>query len=282
MDLVLTIIIGLLIFYLFYKKFLKRKFLKKKEYTDPIQTVINEMKKKNSMDTLGEYFYVTLSVGYRNNERVKKAYADQEAKILYGETLDKIKSFTALADLNIWWNSQPSNLRKIEYIVKYKKMIADGLRFAFILSDESNKDQLNLLFENSPLKENPVVVKAYNKRRKELYTPLVEAAISRLKTGNNGKQDLDYFNQITQDILDFSETDDYLTSSNKISLKKYYVNELKVKLSNFVSGGKPNESGLNTSDKQMAYYTWSTELDNYWLRLPQWVREYKKDGQVLC
>ena len=103
------------------------------------------------MDTLGEYFYETLSVGYRNNERVKKAYEDQEAKILYGETLDKIKSFTALADLNMWWNSQPSNLRKIEYIVKYKKMIADGLRFAFILSDESNKDQLNLFFENSPL-----------------------------------------------------------------------------------------------------------------------------------
>ena len=51
-----------------------------------------------------------------------------------------------------------------------------------------------------------------------------------------------------------------------------------MKLSNFVSGGKPNESGLNTSDKQMAYYTWSTELENYWLRLPQWVREYKKDG----
>ena len=29
----------------------------------------------------------------------------------------------------------------------------------------------------------------------------------------------------------------------------------------------------------MAYYTWSTELDNYWLRLPQWVRDYKK-GKV--
>ena len=110
-----------------------------------------------------------------------------------------------------------------------------------------------------------------------MYTPLVDAAIARLKTGNNGKQDLDYFNQITQDILDFSETDDYLTSYNKVSLKKYYVNELKLKLSNFISGGKPNETGLNTSDKQMAYYTWSTELDNYWLRLPQWVREYKKD-----
>ena len=101
MDLVLTIIIGLLIFYLFCKKFFKKKVSKKEEYTDPIQTVIDEMKKKNSMDTLGEYFYVSLSEGYRNNERVKKAYADQEAKILYGETLDKIKSFTALADLNI-------------------------------------------------------------------------------------------------------------------------------------------------------------------------------------
>ena len=276
MDLVLTIIIGLLIFYLFCKKMFKKKVSKKEEYTDPIQTVINEMKKKNSMDTLGEYFYVTLSAGYRNNERVKNAYADQEAKILYGETLDKIKSFTALADLNIWWNSQPSNLRKIVYIIKYKKMIADGLRFAFILSDESNKDKLNLLFENSPLNKNPVVIRAYEKKRKELYTPLVEAAIARLKTGNNGKQDLDYFNQITEDILDFSETDDYLTTYGKISLKQYYINQIKVKLGNFVSGGKPNESGLNTSDKQMAYYTWSTELDNYYLRLPQWVRDYKK------
>ena len=276
MDLVLTIIIGLLIFYLFCKKMFKKKVSKKEEYTDPIQTVINEMKKKNSMDTLGEYFYVTLSAGYRNNERVKNAYADQEAKILYGETLDKIKSFTALADLNIWWNSQPSNLRKIVYIIKYKKMIADGLRFAFILSDESNKDKLNLLFENSPLNKNPVVIRAYEKKRKELYTPLVEAAIARLKTGNNGKQDLDYFNQITEDILDFSETDDYLTTYGKISLKQYYINQVKVKLGNFVSGGKPNESGLNTSDKQMAYYTWSTELDNYYLRLPQWVRDYKK------
>lgn len=279
MDLVLTIIIGLLIFYLFCKKIFKKKVSKKEEYTDPIQTVIDEMKKKNSMDTLGEYFYVTLSAGYRNNERVKKAYADQEAKILYGETLDKIKSFTSLADLNIWWNSQPSNLRKIEYIVKYKKMIADGLRFAFILSDESNKDKLRLLFENSPLNKNPVVIRAYEKKRKELYTPLVDAAIARLKTGNNGKQDLDYFNQITKDILDFSETDDYLTTYGKISLKQYYINELKVKLSNFISGGEPNESGLNTSDKQMAYYTWSTELDNYYLRLPQWVRDYKK-GKV--
>ena len=279
MDLVLTIIIGLLIFYLFCKKIFKKKVSKKEEYTDPIQTVIDEMKKKNSMDTLGEYFYVSLSAGYRNNERVKKAYADQEAKILYGETLDKIKSFTSLADLNIWWNSQPSNLRKIEYIVKYKKMIADGLRFAFILSDESNKDKLRLLFENSPLNKNPVVIRAYEKKRKELYTPLVDAAIARLKTGNNGKQDLDYFNQITKDILDFSETDDYLTTYGKISLKQYYINELKVKLSNFISGGEPNESGLNTSDKQMAYYTWSTELDNYYLRLPQWVRDYKK-GKV--
>ena len=111
-------------------------------------------------------------------------------------------------------------------------MIADGLRFAFILSDESNKDKLNLLFENSPLNKNPVVIRAYNKRRKELYTPLVDAAITRLKTGNNGKQDLDYFNQITEDILDFSETDDYLTTYGKISLKQYYINELKVKLSN--------------------------------------------------
>ena len=77
--------------------------------------------------------------------------------------------------------------------------------------------------------------------------------MERLKTGNNGKQDLDYFNQITQDILDFSETDDYKTSWNKISLRKFYVDQLKLKLSNFVSGGKPNESGLNTSDKQMAF-----------------------------
>ena len=89
MDLVLTLLIGLLIFYLFYKKFYKKKVSKKEKYTDPVQAVINEMKKKNSMDTLGEYFYVTLSVGYRNNPRVKKAYEDQEAKILYGETLDK-------------------------------------------------------------------------------------------------------------------------------------------------------------------------------------------------
>ena len=51
-----------------------------------------------------------------------------------------------------------------------------------------------------------------------------------------------------------------------------------MKLSNFISNGKPNESGLNTSDKQMSYYNWSTELDNYWLRLPNWVREYNKDG----
>ena len=230
------------------------------------------------MDTLGEYFYETLSVGYRNNPRVKKAYEDQEAKILYGETLDKLKSFTALADLNMWWNTQPSNLRKIPYIVKYKKMISDGLRFAFILSDEKDKNKLNLLFENSPLNTNPVVITAYNKRRKELYIPLVDAAMERLKTGNNGKQDLDYFNQITQDILDFSETDDYKTSWNKISLRKFYVDQLKLKLSNFVSGGKPNESGLNTSDKQMAFYSWSTELENYWLRLPNWVREYNKDG----
>ena len=281
MDLVLTIVIGLLIFYLFCKKIFKKKVskkkvLKKEEYTDPIQTVIDEMKKKNSMDTLGEYFYVTLSAGYRNNERVKNAYADQEAKILYGETLDKIKSFTSLADLNIWWNSQPSNLRKIAYLVKYKRMVTDGLRFAFILSDESNKDKLQLLFENSPLNKNPVVIRAYEKKRKELYTPLVDAAIARLKTGNNGKQDLDYFNQITQDILDFSETDDYLTSYNKISLRKFYTNELGTKLSNFVSGGKPNETGLNSSDKQMAYYNWLSELDNYWLRLPEWVRKYNE------
>lgn len=278
MDLVLTLLIGLLIFYLLYKKFYKKKVPKKEEYTDPVQTVIDEMKKKNSMDTLGEYFYVTLSVGYRNNPRVKKAYEDQEARILYGETLDKLKSFTSLADLNVWWNTRPIALRKIPYIVKYKKMIADGLRFAFLLSDESNKDKLILLFENSPLNKNPVVVKAYNKRKKELYVPLVDAAMKRLKTGNNGKQDLDYFNQITQDILDFSETDDYKTSWNKISLRKFYVDQLKLKLSNFISGGKPNETGLNTSDKQMAFYSWSTELENYWLRLPNWVREYNKDG----
>jgi len=277
MDLVLTIIIGLLIFFLFCKKIFRKKVSKKEEYTDPIQAVIDEMKKKNSMDTLGEYFYVTLSLGYRNNERVKQAYADQEAKILYGETLDKIKSFTSLYDLNLWWNTQPSNLRKIEYIVKYKRMVTDGLRFAFILSDESNKDKLKLLFENSPLNKNPVVIRAYEKKRKELFTPLVDAAINRLKTGNNGNQDLDYFTQITKDILDFSETDDYKTSWDKISLRQFYTNQIGSKLSNFVSSGKPNETGLNSSDKQMAYYTWLSELDNYWLRLPEWVREYKKE-----
>ena len=276
-------LIGLMVFYLIYKKCCKKKVSKKKvskkeKYTDPIQTVINEMKKKNSMDTLGEYFYETISVGYRNNSRVKKAYEDQEAQILYGETLDKIKSFTELADLNLWWNEQSLNLRKIPYIIKYKKMISDGLRFSFILSIENNKDKLILLFENSPLNTNPVVIKAYNKRKKELYIPLVEAAMKRLKTGNNGKQDLDYFNQISQDILDFSETSDYKTSWNKISLRKFYIRQLKMKLSNFISNGKPNESGLNTSDKQMSYYNWSTELDNYWLRLPNWVREYNKGG----
>ena len=276
-------LIGLMVFYLIYKKFCKKKVSKKKvskkeKYTDPVQTVINEMKKKNSMDTLGEYFYETISVGYRNNSRVKKAYEDQEAQILYGETLDKIKSFTELADLNLWWNEQSLNLRKIPYIIKYKKMISDGLRFSFILSIENNKDKLILLFENSPLNTNPVVIKAYNKRKKELYIPLVEAAMKRLKTGNNGKQDLDYFNQISQDILDFSETSDYKTSWKKISLRKFYLTQLKMKLSNFISNGKPNESGLNTSDKQMSYYNWSTELDNYWLRLPNWVREYNKGG----
>ena len=278
MDLILTIVIGLLILYLLIKYFCKKKISKKEEYTDPVQTVINEMKKKNSMDTLGEYFYVTLSVGYRNNDRVKKAYADQEARILYGDKLDKIKSFEELGKLNMWWNSQPTNLRQIPYIIRYKKMISDGLRYAFILSDESDKDKLNLLFENSPLNTNPAVIKAYNKRRKELYVPLVDAAIERIKTGDNGKQDLDYFNQITKDIIDFSETDDYIKISwDKVSLKKYYTNQLKTKLSNFIDGGKPNETGLNTSDKQMSYYTWLVELENYWLRLPEWIREYKKD-----
>ena len=97
--------------------------------------------------------------------------------------------------------------------------------FVFLLffQIEKIKTNLILLFENSPLNTNPVVIKAYNKRRKELYIPLVEAAMERLKTGNNGKQDLDYFNQITQDILDFSETDDYKTSWNKISLRKFYL-----------------------------------------------------------
>ena len=46
MDLVLTLLIGLLIFYLIYKKFCKKKISKKEEYTDPVQTVIDEMKKK--------------------------------------------------------------------------------------------------------------------------------------------------------------------------------------------------------------------------------------------
>ena len=71
----------------------------------------------------------------------------------------------------MWWNTQPSNLRKIPYIVKYKKMISDGLRFAFILSDEKDKNKLNLLFENSPLNTNPVVITAYNKEEKN-YTSL--------------------------------------------------------------------------------------------------------------
>ena len=149
MDLVLTIIIGLLVFYLFCKKIFKRKIPRKEKYTDPIQAVIDEMKTKNSIDSLGEYFYVTLSVGYRNNDRVKKAYADQEAQILYGDTLDKIKSFEELAKLNMWWNKQPENIRKIPYVVKFKTTYANGLRFAFILSDKSDKDSLKLLFENS-------------------------------------------------------------------------------------------------------------------------------------
>ena len=38
------------------------------------------MKKKNSMDTLGEYFYETLSVGYRNNPRVKKLMKTRKQK----------------------------------------------------------------------------------------------------------------------------------------------------------------------------------------------------------
>ena len=282
MDLVLTIVIGLLIFYLFCKKIFKKKVskkkvLKKEEYTDPIQAIVDEMKKKNSMDILGEYFYVTLGVGYRNNERVKQAYADQEARLLYGDKLDKIKSFIELSELNLWWNTQDKTIRRNTYLIKYKQMISDGIRFSYILQDENDKDTLNLIFENSPLKENPAVVRAYKKRRKEIYTPLVDGAIERIKTGNNGRKDLDYFNQIPEDILDFSETDDYLTSWNKKSLRFFYIEQLKFKLSNFLSGGKPNESGLNSDgEKQMAYYTWLTELENYWLRLPEWVRTYNE------
>ena len=47
-------------------------------------------------------------------------------------------------------------------------MISDGLRFSFILSIENNKDKLILLFENSPLNTNPVVIKAYNKKKKRI------------------------------------------------------------------------------------------------------------------
>ena len=137
MDLILTVMIGLLIVYLLYKKICKKKVSKKEKYTDPIQTIINEMKNKNSMDTLGEYFYETLSVGYRNNPRVKKAYEDQEAQILYGETLDIIKEFEELSKLNIWWNTQPENVRKIPYVIRFKKLYADGLSFAFIISEKT-------------------------------------------------------------------------------------------------------------------------------------------------
>ena len=120
MDLILTIVIGLLILYLLIKHFCKNKVSKKENYTDPIKAVIDEMKTKNSMDSLGEYFYVTLSVAYRNNDRVKKAYAEQEAQILYGDTLDKIKSFEELGKLNIWWNRQPEDIKTIPYVVRFK------------------------------------------------------------------------------------------------------------------------------------------------------------------
>ena len=277
MDLVLTIIIGLLVFYLFCKKIFKRKIPRKEKYTDPIQAVIDEMKTKNSIDSLGEYFYVTLSVGYRNNDRVKKAYADQEAQILYGDTLDKIKSFEELAKLNMWWNKQPENIRKIPYVVKFKTTYANGLRFAFILSDKSDKDSLKLLFENSPLKENLAVIKAYNKRRKEILKPLVDAAKKILQGTNNKEPDLDYFNQIDEDILDFSESKDYKTSNYIKSLRELYVEQIGLRLATFTQQGKSSADSLNASDQQMGYYEWLTELENYWLRLPEWVRHYNKD-----
>ena len=277
MDLILTIIIGLLILYLLIKHFCKKKVSKKENYTDPIKAVIDEMKTKNSMDSLGEYFYVTLSVGYRNNDRVKKAYAEQEAQILYGDTLDKIKSFEELGKLNIWWNRQPEDIKTIPYVVRFKTTYANGLRFAFILSDKSDKDSLKLLYENSPLKDNPAVIKAYNKRKKEILKPLVNAAKNILEGTNNKAADLDYFNQIDEDILDFSESKDYKTSNYIKSLRELYVEQIGLRLATFTQQGKTSADSLNASDQQMGYYEWLSELENYWLRLPEWVREYNKD-----
>ena len=269
--------IGLLIVYLLYKKICKKKVSKKEKYTDPIQTIINEMKNKNSMDTLGEYFYETLSVGYRNNPRVKKAYEDQEAQILYGETLDIIKDFEELSKLNIWWNTQPENVRKIPYVIRFKKLYADGLRFAFIISEKTDKDALKLLYNNSPLKDNPAVIKAYKKRRKEILTPLVDSAKTILQGTNNKAADLDYFNQIDKDVLDFSETSDYKKSNYVKSLREVYTYKIGLRLATFTQQGKSSADSLNASDKQMGYYEWLSELENYWLRLPEWVREYNKD-----
>ena len=57
-----------------------------------------------------------------------------------------------------------------------------------------------------------------------------------------------------------------------------FTYRLRTLLSNFIDNGKPSEESLNSSNESN-YYNWLTEYDNYWLRLPEWVKIYDKDKE---
>lgn len=189
------------------------------------------------------------------------------------------------------------------YILMYKSNIEDALIFSVELEDPTltDKNKFQLLFENCSYKENPFVLKSYFKKLKKIMFDYVWSAEMKMMGTRTTSGDLDYFKQVDKDVIDYSESDLYLNgiikqeekdfySSNfdleyqigklrrnkRLGLKKIFVERLKERLSNFIETGKPSDGSLNASDKSLNYYNWLTEYDNYWLRLPDWVKEYGK------
>lgn len=196
------------------------------------------------------------------------------------------------------------DFKNTPYILIYKRNLSDALIFVVTIEDPTltDKNKFQLMYENCPYKDNPFVLKSYLKKLKKIMFDYVWSAEIKMMGTKNTPAELDYFKQIDKDVIDYSESDAYLKGdvkqkekdfyrdnfdsqysigrirkNRRLGLKKIFTYRLQEILASFIDNGKPADDSLDSSNQSISYYNWLTEYDNYWLRLPDWVKEYDKD-----
>ena len=260
MNTILTIIIILLIGYLLIKYCFKSK---KEKFGNTPGTIIRKIKQKTNMDILYEY-WSSLKSWNKDDPNVIQAYEEQKYEIFYGAhntsgdndkyepEEDYLKQMRGddkvlwnISELNKWWDSLDDKHNKIKdevkkedmrlkilefkntpFVLIYKRMISDALIFVVTLEDPTltDKDKFQLMYENCPYKDNPFVKKSYLKKLKEIMFDYVWSAEMKMMGTKDTPSDLDHFNQIDKDVVEYSESDIYLKGNVKQKEKDFYIN----------------------------------------------------------